>query len=116
MGYNQHKQCHRGKQAHYAHHLSLRVVHTLSWFYRSESCQNNPDGQFVFLWVAFNAAYAEDLACLNASEAATFSEFMTKICNLNQNSHDNSLNRRRNSTRPTLLWQTNTPVKSSNWF
>ncbi|AGH46840.1 hypothetical protein [Paraglaciecola psychrophila] len=72
MDYNLLKLRHRAERAHYPHHVSLRVDQTLSWFYRSESCQNNPDGQFIFLWVAFNAAYAEDLACLNVSEAATF--------------------------------------------
>jgi hypothetical protein len=109
MDYNQLKQCHRAEPAHYAHHLSLRI-------HRAESYQNHLDGQFILLWFVFNAAYTQNLECLNVSEAATFSEFMTKICDLNQNSHDNALNRRRNSTRPTLLWQTNTPVKSSNWF
>jgi hypothetical protein len=68
MGYSQLKQRHRAERAHYPHHVSLRVARMLSWLYRAESCQNNPDGQFVFLWVAFNAAYAQELACLNVSE------------------------------------------------
>jgi hypothetical protein len=36
--------------------------------HRAEPCQNDLDGQFIFLWVAFNAAYAQELTCLNVSE------------------------------------------------
>jgi hypothetical protein len=36
--------------------------------YRSESCEIDLDGQLVFLRVAFNADYAQELACLNVSE------------------------------------------------
>jgi hypothetical protein len=56
MDYNLLKLRHRAERAHYPHHVSLRVDQTLSWFYRSESCQNNPDGQFIVLWIVFNAA------------------------------------------------------------
>jgi hypothetical protein len=71
MGYNQLKQQYRTKRAHYPHRVALRVDRSLSWLHRAESCKNNLDGQFIFLWVAFNAAYAKKLACLNVSEAAT---------------------------------------------
>jgi hypothetical protein len=53
--------------------------------HRAESCENDLDGQFIFLWIAFNSAYAQDLARLNLSEAATFSQFVSKICDLDQN-------------------------------
>jgi hypothetical protein len=36
--------------------------------HRAEPCQNDLDGQFIFLWLAFHAAYDQDLACLNVSE------------------------------------------------
>ena len=85
MGYNQHKQCHRAERAHYPHHVSLRVDRTLNWLHRAESCENDLDGQFIFLWISFNAAYAQELECLNLSEAATFSQFVSKICDLDQN-------------------------------
>jgi hypothetical protein len=68
MDYNLLKLRHRAERAHYSHHVSLRVDQTLSWLYRSESCEIDLDGQLVFLWVAFNAAYAHELACLNVSE------------------------------------------------
>jgi hypothetical protein len=56
MDYNLLKLRHRAERAHYPHHVSLRVDRTLNWFYRSKSCQNNPDGQFIVLWIVFNAA------------------------------------------------------------
>ena len=82
MDYNQLKQRHRAERENYPNNLSLRVHRALSWLNRSESCQNDLDGQFIFLWIAFNAAYAQDLECLNLSEAATFSRFVNKICDL----------------------------------
>jgi hypothetical protein len=51
----------------------------------AESCENDLDGQFIFLWLAFNAAYAQDLDCLNVSETAAFSQFVTKICDCDHN-------------------------------
>jgi hypothetical protein len=71
MSYNQLKQRYRTERAHYPHHVALRVDRSLSWLHRAESFKNNLDGQFIALWVAFNAAYAKKLACLNVSEAAT---------------------------------------------
>jgi hypothetical protein len=85
MDYNQLKQRHRAERENYPNNLSLRVHRALSWLNRAESCQNDLDGQFIFLWIAFNAAYAQDLECLNLSEAAAFSQFVSKICDLDQN-------------------------------
>lgn len=43
--------------------LSLRVHRSLSWLARSEQEMVNGDldAEFIFLWVAFNAAYANDV-------------------------------------------------------
>jgi hypothetical protein len=71
MDYNLLKQRYRTERAHYPHRLPLRVDQTLSWLHHAESCKNNLDGKFIFLWVAFNAAYAKKLVCLNVSGAAT---------------------------------------------
>ena len=78
MGYNQHKQCHLGEPKNHLHHLSLRI-------HRAESYQNHLDGQFILLWFVFNATYAQDFACLNVSEAASFLPFVSKSCDLKQN-------------------------------
>ena len=41
--------------------LDLRVHRSLSWLDRSERCEDE-DGRFVFLWIAFNAAYAQEMS------------------------------------------------------
>ena len=38
--------------------LSLRLHRALSWLNRAEQLADDPDSQFIFLWIAFNAAYA----------------------------------------------------------
>jgi hypothetical protein len=85
MGYSELKNRHRAERENYPNNLSLRVHRALSWLNRSESCDNDLDGQFIFLWIAFNAAYAHDLEYFNLSEAAAFSQFVSKICDLDKN-------------------------------
>jgi hypothetical protein len=85
LDYSHLKERQRSERESYPENLSLRVHRALSWLHRAESCENDLDGQFIFLWIAFNAAHAQELACLNLSEAATFSQFVSKICDLDQN-------------------------------
>lgn len=60
--------------------LDLRVHRALSWLKRAEQCADDPDGQFIFLWIAFNAAYAHDTGRLSsASESRKLSGFMEKL-------------------------------------
>lgn len=60
MDCHQLKQRHRAEREQYHPNLSLRVHRALSWLQRSEM-QDELDGQFIFLWIAFNAAYATDI-------------------------------------------------------
>ena len=41
--------------------LSLRVHRALSWLDRAEQETKDHDARFIFLWVAFNAAYANEI-------------------------------------------------------
>lgn len=41
--------------------LSLRVHRALSWLHRAEQETQDQDARFIFLWVAFNAAYASEI-------------------------------------------------------
>lgn len=41
--------------------LGLRVHRALSWLDRAERCADDPDAAFIFFWIAFNAAYANEL-------------------------------------------------------
>ena len=63
-------------------HLTLRIHRALSWLHRAEQSED-VDGKFIFLWVAFNAAYAQELEDHDrASDKATFTEFLQNICHL----------------------------------
>lgn len=66
------------------HHsnLALRLHRALSWLDRSEQAEDL-DGQFIFLWIAFNSAYATDIDERHRlSEQETFKAFLAKLCNL----------------------------------
>ena len=40
----------------------LRVYRAIRWLWRAEmECDNDPDARFIFYWIAFNAAYAQEL-------------------------------------------------------
>ena len=70
MDYNPIQQRHRGEPKFYSHYWSLPVHRALCWWPSAESCHKHFDGQFIFMWIAFGAA--------------TFSQFVTKICDADQ--------------------------------
>jgi len=41
--------------------IAVRIHRALSWLNRAESCQEDDDARFIFLWIAFNAAYANEI-------------------------------------------------------
>jgi hypothetical protein len=58
MDYNPRIQPHRGERKNHPHYLSLRVHRALCWWPSAKSYLKHFNGQFVFLWVVFGAAYA----------------------------------------------------------
>jgi len=40
--------------------LRIRIHRALSWLARAEQESEDPDARFLFLWIAFNAAYARE--------------------------------------------------------
>jgi len=58
--------------------LGLRVHRAISWLMRAEHADDDPDVQFVLLWIAFNASYAEDDRS-PAREKQVFDEYFRKI-------------------------------------
>ena len=50
----------RAERHDWPENLGLRVHRALSWMHRAEQLEQgeDPDGQFILLWIAFNAAYA----------------------------------------------------------
>ena len=64
--------------------FTLRMHRALSWLQRAEAAGTDDDVAFVCLWIAFNAAYAQDLGSRvdNASERQTFRNFVDQVCQL----------------------------------
>lgn len=62
--------------------LALRVHRALSWLNRAEQA-DDPDGRFIFLWIAFNAAYATEIdPKYRLPEQDTFRAFLQKLVDL----------------------------------
>lgn len=60
--------------------LGLRVRRALSWVKRAEKEQDDPDAAFIFYWIAFNAAYAQDRPrSLDSTERQHFSDFFDTV-------------------------------------
>ncbi|MDO5291084.1 MAG: HEPN domain-containing protein [Pseudomonadota bacterium] len=63
--------------------FTLRMHRALSWLRRAEAAGGDDDVAFICLWIAFNAAYAQDDA-QGYSEKAAFKDFMQRVCDLDQ--------------------------------
>ena len=60
--------------------LALRVHRSISWLNRAEKDRDDTDSTFIFLWISFNAAYAEDIPQLHVfSERGMFGGFLEKM-------------------------------------
>jgi hypothetical protein len=78
------KERQREERENYPENLSLRVHRALSWLNRAEQCEDT-DGQFIFLWIAFNAAYANDWAGdERPPEHKLYSKFLNKIIRMDK--------------------------------
>jgi len=85
MDYERLKTRQRQERDRWPESLSLRVHRALSWPNRAEQLgeQDDLDGQFIFLWVAFNAAYATEIdEKYRESEQQTFRAFLEKLTGL----------------------------------
>ena len=75
----------RGERNGWPENLGLRVHRALSWLHRAEQLARGDDldGEFIFLWIAFNAAYATDIdEKYRESEQQTFRGFLQKLTEL----------------------------------
>ena len=76
----------RQRAERHAHspNLAIRVHRSLSWLNRAEQA-DDLDGRYVFLWIAFNAAYATEIDDQQRlSEQETFKAFLAKLSDLDQ--------------------------------
>jgi len=84
LDYNSLKQRHRAERHGYHPNLNLRVHRSLSWLQCAE-LQKDLDSRFIFLWIAFNAAYATEIdESLKLSERSSFCSFLEKLSSLDQ--------------------------------
>lgn len=85
------KQRHREVREGHPSNLTLRIHRALSWLDRAEQTKDM-DGQFIFLWIAFNAAYAQELDDQErSSDKAAFTAFLQKLCDLDSSKHISNL-------------------------
>jgi len=76
---------HRKERDGYHINLSLRVHRALSWLDRAEKSDDDLDAQYIFLWIAFNAAYANEFVLdVQLSEQKVFSDFLKRLCELDK--------------------------------
>jgi len=61
--------------------MSLRVHRSISWIGRAEAVPDDHDARFIFLWIAFNAAYADEgeFQGIASGERTAFAEFFAKV-------------------------------------
>ncbi len=65
--------------------LGLRVHRCLSWLDRAEQAKDDADAAFIFLWISFNAAYAEEINDSDIySERSAFDGYFQKLIDLDK--------------------------------
>lgn len=75
----------RAERDGHSTNLGLRVHRALSWLGRAEHCDNDLDARFIFLWIAFNAAYANEIGDRErAPELQVFEGFLQKLVDLDR--------------------------------
>ena len=85
------KRRHRAERDDQHGNLSLRVHRALSWLKRAEMA-DDADGQFIFLWVAFNAAYGNEIdGEQGRTQQQAFLQFLKKLQELDEKGLLNSL-------------------------
>jgi hypothetical protein len=71
------------KQAHHQQKITrndvtLRIHRALSWLERAEK-SDDADGRFIFLWIAFNAAYANETGEQRVSDGEQYNQFLWRL-------------------------------------
>lgn len=61
--------------------MGLRAHRAISWIGRAEACGDDEDARFIFLWIAFNAAYADEreFQSVASGERAAFTEYFGRL-------------------------------------
>jgi hypothetical protein len=85
LNYHSLKTRHRNERGDYHINLSLRVHRALSWLSKAEEFNDDLDSQFIFLWISFNAAYANEFDSSRLlTEQKMFGDFLNRLCKLDE--------------------------------
>jgi len=86
MDFKELKERQQAIREQFSESLGLRVHRALSWLNRAEQEVDDDDARFIFLWVSFNAAYANDLHNRQQfTEQGLFSHFIDVLIHLDEN-------------------------------
>lgn len=87
MSYARLKKQHRQVREQHPKPLAVRVHRALSWLNKAEQ-SDDLDSQFIFYWIAFNAAYAQHIdRTILMSERSKFQQFLKKMVSLDDKNH-----------------------------
>lgn len=76
----------RAERVQHAGGSALRIHRALIWLQRSELCEDD-DGRFIFLWIAFNAAYANELGEMRMAQSRLLGDFLQRLSQLDSCDH-----------------------------
>ena len=79
LTYDSLKARHRRERDNQPETTRWRVHRALSWLHRAEQCDDD-DGAFIFLWVAFNAAYGNEIKIgVSNSQKSSHKSFIERL-------------------------------------
>jgi len=85
MTYEELKKRQRRERDHFSDSLGLRVHRAISWIQAFEKSTKDLDGQFIQLWIAFNALYAQSARDESRlSETQMYKGFIAELVKLDQ--------------------------------
>lgn len=83
--YHELKARQRAEQLRHPDGMALRVHRALSWLQRAELADDDEDARFLFLWIAFKAAYAEhSLVERDFTESPALRQFLAHLLRLDE--------------------------------
>jgi len=82
LGFKELKARQRRERDGYSESVALRVHRAISWLGRAEQERTDPDARFVYIWIAFNAAYASAAPDPDMTERRAFRGFLKNLLEL----------------------------------
>lgn len=64
--------------------IALRVHRAVSWLGRAERCGDDDDARFIFLWIALNAAYSDEIQRESTPEQTILDRFLKRLVELDR--------------------------------